>query len=415
MILSYSYPQFNIKQALCYNVSAMSNSAATGLYDVLIVGAGPVGSYIAHRLAGSGHSVIVFEEHQHIGEPMHCTGIVGAECLKRFPLFDGTVLKEINSARLFSPSGKEVRLFRDKTQAYVIDRAAFDRSIADKAQSHGAQYFTSCQVKRIDVLDGRVRAEIEGGTTYEAKAAAIASGFYSRLPERLGLGRVKNFVVGAQAEVEVNKLSETEMYFDQEIAPGFFAWLVPTTSKRALVGLFCRKKPIAHLKNLLADLYREGRIESTDVRITPGGIPLKPLRKTYRDRVLVIGDAAGQVKPTTGGGIYYGLLCADIAIDVLIRALDTDSLSEGFLAEYQRSWRNLIGAELRSGYIARRIYEKLSNRQIEYIFNIIESKGIKESLLRSPDISFDWHRKAIIRSLQYAGPWRPIFVRGGKV
>jgi len=414
VILTYSYPQFNIKQALCYNVSAMSNLAASGLYDVLIVGAGPVGSYIAYRLAGSGHSVLVFEEHQRIGEPMQCTGIVGAECLKRFPLFDGTVLRKVNSARLFSPSGTEIRLWRDEAQAYVIDRIAFDRSIAEKAQTQGAKYFTGCRVKRIEVVDGRVKAETEGGVTYEAKAAAIASGFYSRIPQRLGLGRVRDFVVGAQAEVTANNLSEIEVYFNQEIAPGFFAWLVPTTPKRALVGLFCRSNPVGHLRNLLSSLFEAGKIDSPNVRITPGGIPLKPPRKTYRERVLVVGDAAGQVKPTTGGGVYYGLLCADIAADTLIHALDADNFSERLFAEYQKAWRHLIGAELRTGYIARRIYEKRSNRQIDHLFNTIESKGIHQSLLKSHDVSFDWHRKAIIKSLQYVGPWRPIFARGGK-
>ena len=392
----------------------MTRTIGTGLRDVLVVGAGPVGSCIAHRLAGSGRSVLVVEEHSSIGEPMQCTGIVGAECVQRFPLFDDSIVREVNSARLFSPSGREIRLWREDTQAYIIDRTSFDRSLAGKAQALGAEYATGCRAKQVELLNDRVRLETDGGREYAARAIVIASGFYSRLPQQLGLGRAGDFMVGAQAEVNTDSLSELEIYFDQDTAPGIFAWLVPTTPNRALAGLFCRKNPISRLRSLMSELSRKGRIDPTDAKITPGGIPLRPLRKTYLERVLVAGDAAGQVKPTTGGGVYYGLLCADIAADVLLQALEAGDYSEKHLSRYQKRWKGEIGRELRVGYIARRIYEKRTNSQIDRLFNILQSKGIIESLQASPDISFDWHSRAIVKALQHIGPWSPIFARGGK-
>jgi digeranylgeranylglycerophospholipid reductase len=376
-------------------------------YDVLVIGAGPVGSYLAQRLARDGYKVAVFEEHERIGEPMQCTGIIGVECFQRFQLPTDTVLREANSARLFSPSGKVIRLHSSRPQAYILDRTAFDCQLADAAKSQGAEYFTSSRATDITVLNDRVSISTDKGETFDGRVAVIASGFYSKLPQALGLGRVKDFITGAQADVEIKAgsgLDEIEIYFDQSVAPDFFAWLVPTTPQRALAGLFARRVPRKHLREFLATLSEKGRIVSSEVKIMHGGIPLKPLRKTYCDRVVVVGDAAGQVKPTTGGGVFYGLLCADIAADILHKALSSNNLSARSLSRYQTEWHKAIGRELRNGYIARHAYEKLSNRGIERLFNFALKKGIPDAINQSPNISFDWHGKAMTELIKISLP-----------
>ena len=384
------------------------------MYDVIIVGAGPTGSYIAHCLASLGYKPVVFEEHERVGEPMHCTGIIGAECVNRFPIFDGTVLREVSSFKLFSPSLMEMELRRESVQAYIVDRTALDLSLAEKAQQGGALYHLGSRVNDIVVLEDRVRVETDSKKTYDSKTVVIACGFHSRIPQMLGLGKADDLIMGAQAEVSINGHCELEVYFNQQMAPGFFSWFVPTFPERALVGLFSREKPGWHLRILLDALYQRGRIASPEARITHRGIPLKPLTKTYRERVIVVGDAAGQVKPTTGGGVYYGLLCAEVAAHTLHQALSTDTFSEEFFSSYQKVWQERIGWELQIGYLARRFYDGLSNDQIDYLFNITASNGIHESLLQSPDLSFDWHGKAIIKGLHHLGPMREIFNQGGK-
>ena len=389
------------------------------MYDVVIAGAGAAGNYLAYKLAGLGYKVVVFEEHERIGEPVQCTGIIGAECLDRFPLFEGAVLGEVSSAKLFRPSGKELRVSRDSVQGYIVDRAAFDRGLAEKAQRQGAQYLLGSRVEDMAVLDNRVRIETAGAETFEAKTAVIACGFGSKLPQRLGLGEVGDLIMGAQAEVSVDDIEEIEVYFNQWLAPGFFAWFVPTTEGRALVGLFSRRNPGTNLRDLLESLFRQGKIATPEVKISYGGIPLRPLPKTYLRRVLVVGDAAGQVKPTTGGGIYYGLLCAEVAVDTLHRALSADRFSERLFSRYQKEWKQRIGRELRTGYFARRLYERLTNHQIDKIFDIIESRDIHRSLLQSPNLSFDWHGDIIVEGLKHLAPWRRVFgwprnIPGGK-
>ena len=366
---------------------------------MIVIGGGPVGSYVAYKLAGMGQKVMVLERKQRVGEQVCCTGIIGQECVNSFDIRD-VILRQVNSARLFSPSGNLLRLWREETQACILDRAAFDMDMATRAQGKGAEYILNSPVRDIAVGEDGVRVEVSRrgkGLNFEARAAVIASGFGSRLSERLGLGRVGDFAFGAQAEVETEGIDEVEVYFGRDIAPGFFAWLVPTSPRMARVGLLSRNNPGLYLRKLMASLMGCGKIVSSEAELSYGGIPLKPLSRTYGERLLVVGDAAGHVKPTSGGGIYYGLLCADIAADTLHQALKDGDLSAKRLAKYEQRWRKRLGRELKIGYWARKLFERLSDRQIDRIFEIVKANGIDKALLSAKDLSFDWHGKAILR------------------
>jgi len=276
--------------------------------------------------------------------------------------------------------------------------------MANRAEAQGAEYLIGSAVRDIEVDEDevRVRAVHSGDElNHVARVAVVAAGFGSGLVERLGMRRVGDFVMGAQAEVEAVGIDEVEVYFGSEIAPGFFAWVVPTLPNRALVGLLSRRSPGQYLRKFMSSLWAQGRINSLEAEISHGGIPLKPLPRTYGERLLVVGDTAGLVKPTTGGGIYYGLLSADMAADTLHRALKANDLSAKSLASYEREWKNRLGRELRIGYWGRRLYERLSDRQIDRAFDIIKSDGINESLLEAEGLSFDWHGEVVLRLMGY--------------
>jgi len=370
------------------------------LYDVVVIGGGPAGSWVAYRLAALGYRVAVMEQKERLGGPVCCTGIISQECVSSFAVDEGVIFRPANSAKVFSSSGKLLSLWRPEPQASIVNRPAFNVALASRARTKGAEFVLNCQVKGIEVKSDRVSIEVvghgEGSAFFEARVVVIATGFGSSLLAKLGLGRVGDFVMGAQAEVEVKGLDEVEIYLGQEIAPGFFAWLVPTSPHRALAGLLSRRSPGLYLKKFLSHLLAHGKITSnTEPRY--GGVPLKPLARTYGERLLVVGTAAGQVKPTTGGGIYYGLLCADLAADNLHRLLGSDSLSARNLAKYERDWKKRLGWELKMGYWARRFYQRLSDSQIDRIFDIIKSNGIDEALLKADDLSFDWHGRVVLR------------------
>jgi len=147
------------------------------------------------------------------------------------------------------------------------------------------------------------------------------------------------------------------------------------------------------------------------VEIGQKAIPVGTLARSYGDRVLVIGDAAGQVKPTTGGGIYFGHLGAKIAAEVLDEALSIDTLTADQLAHYQKQCKAKMGKELSRGYWARWAYGKLSDRQIEGIFNVLGSDGMAESLLNSGDFSFDWHSNLILAVLRHSSAYPLLKIR----
>lgn len=374
------------------------------MYDVAVVGGGPVGSYTAGKLVGMGHRVVVLEAKERPGWKVCCTGLIGRECASTFGIDDRVILRWINGARLFSPSGKLLRLWRAEPQACVVDRAAFDVAMVDRARGEGAECLMGSRVRSVETGGGGVRVEaVSRGKKFglDARAVVVAAGFGSRLVEGLGLGWVGDFVMGAQAEVETIGVDEIEVYFGREIAPGFFAWLVPTLSGRARVGLLSRRDPGHYLRKLMSSLEAEGKIVPAEARLSHGGIPLKPLARTCGERLLVVGDAAGQVKPTTGGGIYYGLLCADIAADSLHLALRSDDLTAKNLASYEQAWKRRLGSELKRGYRARKFYERLTDRQVDRIFGVVKSSGIDQALLKEDGLSFDWHGEVVLRLMAH--------------
>jgi geranylgeranyl reductase family protein len=383
-------------------------------YDVIVVGAGPAGSYIAYELASSGHDVAVFEEKSASGLNVCCTGIISTECFQSLGLSPEVILTKLNSARFFSPSERCLRLQTEKVQAYVVNRLLLDKALASKAQSQGAQYFFSSPV--IDIIPGKDSIQAEtlcsgAREIFSARAVVLANGFRPKLPRKLGLGKIKNFLVGAQAEIEAKNVDELEVYFGQEIAPGAFAWLVPISTNKAYIGLLAKSQAKLHLQNFLNNLFGQGRISSREVEIEQKAIPLGTLARSYGDRVLVIGDATGQVKPTTGGGIYFGHLGARIAARVLDEALSSDNLTAGQLSHYQKQWKAKMGKELSRGYWARWAYTKLSDRQIDGIFNALGSSGMAEALLNSNNFSFDWHSRLISAILRRSSAYPLLKIR----
>jgi digeranylgeranylglycerophospholipid reductase len=370
------------------------------LYDIIVIGAGPSGSHTAQRLSRLGYKVLVVEKDARPGDGICCTGIISQECLKAFALNESLVLREAGSAKFISPSGKRLRLYQDSPVSAIVDRVRLDMSLAEQAQEAGADYLFGA--KAMDILSGpdAVKVRVNGrhkGATLKAEAAIISSGFGSTLPKRLGLGEIKQFVVGAQAEVAISGTDEVEVYFDNSLIPGGFAWLVPTTEGKGLAGLLTRHQADSRLKDFLNALSGKGKIASSDVPASYALIPIRPLAKTYTNRVLVVGEAAGQVKPTTGGGIYYGLLCADMATEVLHQTFRDGNFSAAALSAYQKKWQARLGRELTVGYWARNLLGRLGNNYIDYLFHLASKKGVPELIAATKNFPFDWHSQLLLK------------------
>ena len=367
--------------------------------DVIVVGAGPAGNNTALSLARHGYSVTVIDWRTDIGNKV-CTGIIGQECARRFPVDPEMIHREACSARVVAPSAPTVRFDTPTPKAKIIDRVAYVAAFAHRAQSAGARYLLGHRVVKVNRDRQTVSVVTEQGV-HHARSLVLAAGFGSSLTRQLGLGSVPDHVAGVQALVSTSDVEEVEVHLGHDVAPGFFAWMVPAAPGRALVGLLSRRRAMEHLAAFIGLQRQSGRITSVIEEPAGWGVPLRPLKRTYGDRVLVVGDAAGQVKPTTGGGIFYSLLCSEIAADTLADCLDAGDLSASKLSQYHRRWRELLSRELEVGYSARRLFEFLNDLQIGALTRQAVAAGVHIDLTSSPDVSFDWHSRAIAKIMGY--------------
>lgn len=395
------------------------------MHDALIIGGGPAGLYAAYCLAKAGRSVAVFEEHPEIGSPVHCTGLVASESFTRFTLPRQANQAALRRARFYSPGGHVLSVASEKDETVVLDRSAFDRGLADQALAAGADIFLGHRVEALRRLRRslvvRTVSSSGAGRLVRGRLGILATGAYYGLHRGLGLRAPSRFVYGAQVEIEFDEMSEVEVYFGNEVAPKSFAWVVPFTRQgvtMAKIGVLSSRDAARYLTRFL----RSPRVAS---RMRPGQvcsylrrpIPVWPLPETFADHVLVIGDAAGLAKPTTGGGVYYSLLSAELAAATIGEALDSGDCSARFLSRYQTAWRAALGSEIRTGGMFRTFASQLSDTQIDEAFQLVAREPMAR-LIRE-HASFNWHKNIIIglwRSSCMRGfLWRALMRRGGQM
>jgi geranylgeranyl reductase family protein len=373
--------------------------------DVVIVGGGPAGCFAGKLLAERGLDVVIIEEHAEIGHPVSCTGILGVGGLKELGIKPGKwVFGELSGAIFHPPSGKQFKLTRGKVEALVVDRASFDRELARGAVKAGANLLmkTKCVgVKlghepsvKIDGPDGK--SEIKG------RLLIGADGPNSLVAREAGLFKAARYVSCAQVEVLADVDPNTvELYFGRDIAPGFFAWMVPAGDV-ARVGLGTIEGHA--MGNLLNFIKKQTALEKIlgkkFLEITAGLIPEPLTREIYSDHVLLVGDAAGHVKPLTGGGIYLGLSCAKIAANIVTGSLEGEPTAKA-LKSYDIEVRKKFGLELELGMRTRNLFKKLPDDDLDSILELIAKPDVQDLILKNAD--FD-HHDILIKAIIKKGP-----------
>ena len=363
-------------------------------HDVIVVGAGPIGSYTAYLLAKEGLDVGLFERNPAVGKDVNCTGIVSAECLQRFDLPQEVVSRQISSIQAIAPSGNTIRYHAASPLAYIVNRGLFDNEVYKMALRKGATAYLNTTVEEIDI-DSAFKAKLKDGRKEEkvsAKIGVIATGFELHSFQKMFKRRATNFLFGIQTDAVMTEVHDVEVYFGENVAPGSFGWVVPTNGKSAKIGLIVKKAPAEFLKKFLQNPRIGQRIDSFESNIKCSPIPLKRIPKTYAERLVVVGEAAGQVKTTTGGGIYFGFLCAEIAAKTIVNAFKRGDYSEKLLREYEVLWRKRLEPELRSGILLRNIFSRLSDHQIDSLIDLAKRDGLMPVIDKA---SFDWHRDII--------------------
>ena len=370
--------------------------------DVAVVGAGPAGLYAAYRLASAGLGVTVFDAQESVGENAVCSGVIGEEAFVRFGLPARTVVNRIYAIRAVSPAGRTLEYGSATPLARVVDKAEFNRDLASLARSAGAELCSGRLVESIarekpgTVLQFRSRHGAKG--KMRARVSVIASGVAGSLNGALGLVKPREFLRAVQADIPLGKdgiANPTEIYVGRSVAPGAFGWKIPLGHGRVRLGLMCLEDPRPYFSALLRRVAPG--LESGEVKVRQKPIGQMPVGNCVAERIVAVGEAAVHVKTSTGGGIYFGLLSAEMAAEVILRAFRNGDFSVHTLGEFERFWRSAFGIELWAGYLARRLAARLSDSLIERTFD--RAKGMDLLSRLSENLRFDWHHKAILASI----------------
>ncbi|HSF27457.1 MAG TPA: NAD(P)/FAD-dependent oxidoreductase [Nitrosopumilaceae archaeon] len=358
-------------------------------YEVIVAGGSVSGLLCAREIARLGHSVLVIEEDYEIGTPEHCGGVVSVSGIEELGVVPtrGTLENKIRFASIISPSGKSFTLDARAQKVVVLDRRDFDKQIAHQAKNNGAEIHVKTSLKEID---GEEIKTSEG--TLKCNIIVDARGVSSLIhKDREGMLQSAQYEVYADW-VEKDRI---EVYFDQEKYPGFFAWIIPTRTDVAKVGVAGKGINAAvTLENFLSQKGKHSVVRKIFAPIWIKG----PIENFVTKNIVTIGDAAGQSKPTTAGGIYSCGLGGILAGRAISKYLESGNQSD--LLEYQKAWSEKFDHEFQNMLLARKLLERFDNKAIDKMFESVTPQILEEI---SKEGTFDFHTVSLAKLLGVKG------------
>jgi len=354
-------------------------------YDVVIAGGSIAGLLCAREVANNGHSVIVIEEDSEIGTPEHCGGLVSISGLENLGVIPQRKTFEhiIDSAEIFAPGGKSFEINSAKQKVAAISRRELDKQIAHQAQKNGAEIrvrtsFNGAIGDKVKTSEGNIKCKIV------VDARGVSSLIHK---DRFGI------LSSAQYEVYSDwiKKGKVEVYFDQEKYPGFFAWIIPSAEGMGKVGV--AGKGINASQAIEKFLSARGNYSVIRKIFAPIWVK-GPIEQFVSNKIVTIGDAAGQSKPTTAGGIYSCGMGGILSGRAISKFLDSKKLS--VLEEYQKNWKEKFGKEFEKQLLARKILERIDNKTIDKLFETITPEMVKDI---SEKDDFDFHTGSLVKLL----------------
>lgn len=367
------------------------------MYDCIVAGGGPVGCYCSQKIAAKGFNVALYEEHPEIGKPLKCAGLVTPRVLKQVGISDDSViLNRIKGANIYGPNDEVLTIGGDRLHAFVIDRILFDQQIGTLAKQDGVIIKISHEVTGVSRSENSIICSVKGNGSQYAVAGSLligADGPNSKIRKTLQFPEPQLFLRGIGAELSGLTLDEAyvDIIVDRKFAPGFFAWIIPTNEKgtEARIGLCIPDNYSNHLKRCFKNLLNHPLLKGGKIHDVLGGsIPLGPLKRTTQTRSMLVGDAAAQVKPTSGGGLYPGLFCAQYCSDIAIKSLETQQFDNTFLKKYHILWKKNIGKELIRGMYFLKAFAHLNNNNISEYLHLMNNSRTLALINKVGDIDY---------------------------
>jgi len=370
--------------------------------DVLVIGGGPSGSYAAKEIAtlAKGYKILLIEDHKVIGKPVQCAGKISIRACRELNLPREGILNTVKGSYFYSPSGHLILAKKRIPQAYIVDRGAFDKELCQEAQDKGVELLLKTKGLKPLRKNGKICGIIvrKNGNLIKINANVIidAEGVRSLIAKKCGLPVKKNFVSSFQMEitpVSYEDIESVEVYFSSKYSPGFFSWIIPVNEHLARVGIgikgtlkqasqnllqFIKKHPAASKK-----FGKKWEIKNRLAGLIPIGGPV-PI--TVRDNVMLVGDTAGHVKSTTGGGLYFGMSCARIASEVAVKSLENETPHQ--IKDYENLWRKRFGSELKKSANMRMFINQLNDNTLDSLFNIVNEYNLETLLERFGDVDY---------------------------
>jgi len=376
---------------------------ATERTDVVVVGAGPAGSHMAYRLAKEGWSVTLLEEHHVVGRPVQCAGLVSQRVLD----MAGTtkmVTHKLGGATVWSPGLKKLKFAASETRAFVISREQLDFLLAERAASAGVYIQTGHKFVGITRKSGgptgilEIEVEVDGSDErkrLEAKVLVGADGVTSAVARKLRLRRPIEMLPAYETEIPFADAStdEVEIYLGNALAPGFFGWSIPDGEGNVRVGVGMNARygmtALDGYRVLVRQMEKNyGRPLPSPVRSIVSGIPIGLVPRISTEGGLLVGDAAAQVKPLSGGGIFTGMRAAEIGSQVVSDSLSRKDWSAASLSRYDHRWTEEMGSEMERALFFRRLFVQLSDHELDRFVDVLRDSKLISTIVAFGDIDF---------------------------
>ena len=350
-------------------------------FDSIVVGAGPIGGYLSKKLNDNGHSVLLLEEHDEIGRPFQCAGLVNPAAMETIGL-ESSILTSIWGANIHSPNGKRVSIGDpNMPRTFSVCRKIFDEAVVMQSIATGTEIMLSTKPVSASIEDEYVEVNIDGpngSETVRCKLLCGADGAHSWVRRKFRMGNPTETMIGFQIEVTGYSGDDgmLDMYTGASIAPGFFSWAIPTGettrlgtwTKASLMGGTSSEE---FMSRLMEDKNLNSRFtDCSEVARFCGPVPSGIVRRPMRERVALFGDAAGICKPTTGGGIGPGFKQVDMLVPLLSNAISENDLGEVRMKALSSKLKQMKRDQRKKRALRDAFLTEMNDSELEDIFSV---------------------------------------------